>query len=43
MKKVVIVGVGELVQQVPEDLNAAFSPLDLMERAARMALSLIHI
>ena len=38
MKKVVIVGVGELVQQVPEDLNTAFSPLDFMERAARMAL-----
>ena len=38
MKNVVIVGVGELVQQVPEDLNTAFSPLDLMERAARMAL-----
>ena len=38
MINVVIVGVGELVQQVPEDLNAAFSPLDLMERAARMAL-----
>ena len=38
MKNVVIVGVGELVQQVPADLNTAFSPLDLMERAARMAL-----
>ena len=38
MKNVVIVGVGELVQQVPEDLNTAFSPLDVMERAARMAL-----
>jgi len=38
VKNVVIVGVGELVQHVPEDLNTAFSPLDLMEKAARMAL-----
>jgi len=38
MKNVVIVGVGELVQQVPENLDEAYSPLDLMENAARLAL-----
>ena len=39
MNKVVIVGVGEVVEQVPSDLTTASSPLDLMEKAVRAALS----
>ncbi len=38
MHNVVIVGVGEVVKQVPEDLEAAASPLDLMVAAAESAL-----
>lgn len=39
MKKVVIVGVGEVVEQVPNDLETASSPLDLMEAAVKAALN----
>ncbi len=39
MQNVVIIGVGECVQPVPENLANAQSPLDMMERAARLALS----
>jgi len=38
MNTVVIVGIGELVQHVPKNLKAALSPLDLMEKATRLAL-----
>ena len=39
MKRVVIVGVAEIVEQVPDNLETASSPLDLMEQAVRAALS----
>jgi len=39
MKNVVIIGVGEVVEQVPADLDTASSPLDLMTAAALQALS----
>ena len=39
MRNVVIVGVGELVEAVPENLETASSPLDLIEKAAIAALS----
>jgi len=39
MKKVVIIGVGEIVEQVPANLEEASSPLDLMEQAVKLALS----
>ncbi len=39
MKNVVIVGIGEIVEQVPDDLQTASSPLDLMESAVRRAFS----
>ena len=39
MNRVVIVGVGEVVEQVRADLESAASPLDLMVRAAEAALS----
>lgn len=35
MKNVIIVGVGEIVEQIPDDLDKASSPLDLMEQAVR--------
>jgi len=38
MNTAVIVGIGELVHQVPNNLEAALSPLDLMEKATRLAL-----
>lgn len=39
MSKVVIVGIGEVVEQVPEDLQSAASPLDLMHKAALAAVA----
>jgi len=39
MKNVVIVGVGELVEAVPENLETASSPLDLLEKAAKIAFA----
>lgn len=38
MNNVVIVGIGEVVQQIPDDLETASSPLDLMVAAATQAL-----
>jgi len=38
MHNVVIIGVGEVVEQVPENLDKAASPLDLMVAAAKSAL-----
>lgn len=38
MKNVVIVGVGEVVEQVKENLDTASSPLDLMLKASQRAL-----
>lgn len=38
MKNVVIVGIGEVVEQVPKDLDLAASPLDLMVKASKKAL-----
>lgn len=38
MKNIVIVGVGEVVEQVPDDLQTASSPLDLMVAASKKAL-----
>jgi len=38
MKNVVLVGVGEVVQQVPDDLTKASSPADLMQQASQKAL-----
>lgn len=39
MNNVIIVGVGEVTEQVPEDLALASSPLDLMARAVILALT----
>ena len=39
MKNVVIVGVGELAEPVPEKLETASSPLDLLEKAANIAFA----
>ncbi len=39
MNNIVIVGVGEVVEQVPEDLETASSPLELMVAAALKALN----
>jgi len=39
MNNIVIVGIGEVVEQVPEDLETASSPLDLMANAVRAALT----
>ncbi len=39
MKKIVIVGVGEVVEQVPDNLEQASSPLDLMAQATQQALA----
>ena len=39
MKNVVIVGVGECVEAVPDNLESASSPLDLIEKAAITALA----
>lgn len=38
MHKVVVVGVGEICEPVPENLEQASSPLDLMEKAVKTAL-----
>jgi acetyl-CoA C-acetyltransferase len=38
MEQVVIIGVGEVVEQVPSDLSQVSSPMDLMEKAAHNAL-----
>jgi len=39
MNNVVIVGIGEVVEQVPDDLETASSPLDLMVAAVNLAVS----
>jgi len=38
MKNVVLVGVGEVVEKIPDDLGKASSPVDLMQKAAQAAL-----
>lgn len=42
MENIVIVGVGEVVEQVPESLETASSPLDLMVAASKKALQNAH-
>ena len=39
MRNIVLVGVGEVVEQVPDDLAHASSPADMMQRAALAALN----
>ena len=38
MRNVVLVGIGEVVEQVPDDLTQVSSPADMMQRAAQEAL-----
>jgi len=39
MNNIILTGVGEVVEQVPNDLETASSPLDLMEHAVKRAFA----